>query len=137
ENFQPMAIEFSRYERHLERELTTLHQALQSEDWLGSQLFTGDAVWIPKPPKRKQTGSATSPNSAIYNNGMADWHNRKPELEPEIEFKPICNVSVPTHILSALWINKVGHLLDYHLSKNVYSSRLRRTGANRHYNNWS
>lgn len=51
------------------------------------------------------------------------------ELIPE--FRLVGVFSVELHVLSALWINLVGHRFDARLRPSVYGSRLRRYGANK------
>lgn len=51
------------------------------------------------------------------------------DLTPE--FRLIGDFPVTTHVISALWINTVGHFFDAQLDKSAYGSRLRRfRGAN-------
>ncbi len=50
----------------------------------------------------------------------------KPE-QLEAEFRIMAQCSLDFHVLSTLWILKVGHLFDAELSECAYGNRLRRT----------
>lgn len=63
-------------------------------------------------------GFFSDPTRAFHH--LCDTHDLTPE------FRLIGDFSVQMHVMSALWINLVGHKFDKALSKSSYGSRLRR-----------
>lgn len=63
-------------------------------------------------------GFFSNPDRAFQH--LCDTHNLTPE------FRLVGNSPVEMHVLSALWINLVGHKFDAALTKSAYGSRLRR-----------
>lgn len=127
ENCFPTAIKFAEYERNLLDNLKTLLERLQSNKGF-SELddLLGPCRLLPKklgnqPKKNSQNGHThfSDPDRAF-----AYLHHTN-ELIPE--FRIVGDFPVETHIISALWINMVGHLFDACLDdKLVFGARLKR-----------
>jgi len=124
------AFALSEYEDNLSPNLEALYQHLQlnSLEWMTSQTFCGDWSVISK---------------AIGNDGIhekSEWHPSDPDtiwrlhveklkrkkLRPTAEFRVVGIHSVDFHVISALWLMKVGHVYDSALGPQAYGSRLRR-----------
>lgn len=44
----------------------------------------------------------------------------------KLQFRKMINADIEIHIISALWVNKIGHYIDEKFGKNIYGSRLAR-----------
>jgi hypothetical protein len=119
-----IAERFVAFEENLYTNLTELLAALQAgnvEDLLKSNLGTPTLVAKKlgvTPSKKNGHGYFSSPTRAFEH---LREHNT---LTPE--FRLVGSFPVVMYVLSALWINEVGHKLDAKLSVNAHASRLRR-----------
>lgn len=127
ENTFPTAIKFAEYEQDLLVNLKQLFKSLKNasgfkdnEDLLGAYRLL---------PKKLSTEKKTDSTE----NGHV--HFSKPERAVESllknynitpEFRIVGDFPVDTHVISALWINMVGHKFDAMLDKCCYSARLKR-----------
>lgn len=120
---------FVQYEQNLPENLSALLTRLQGGD-AHEVLLEG----IGKPiifPKRLNLGkhaSGTSPAHAFFSDAARTF-KRAAEHEMTPEFRLIGDFSVDCHILSALWVNLVGHKFDARLSPRALASRVRRYRA--------
>src|SRR5690554_5937502 len=127
ENTFPSAINFAEYEQDLLNNLQKLLSSLKSDSgFKENTVLLGDYRLLPKKLSIKK-----KPDSA--SNGHV--HFSKPERAVEDlfknfnvtpEFRIVGDFPVDTHVLSALWINMVGHKLDAKLDKCCYGARLKR-----------
>lgn len=127
----PSAIDFAEFEENL---LTNLDRLL--EEWKGHDgpksinSYLGHFRVVPK-----KLSSKPKENS---NNGHTHFSNKKRAFKHFChsntiipEFRIVGNFPVKTHILSALWINMVGHKFDSCLNDDdVYGARLKRLKSN-------
>lgn len=121
---------FAEYEQDLARNLTTLLSALRAGQV--AELLTqniGQTRVVAKKlgtrPKPVKKGSAPDGHSFFSDPKRAFEHLcASHELTPE--FRIVGDFPVEMHVLSALWINLVGHKFDEALPKSAYGSRLRR-----------
>lgn len=127
ENTFPTAIKFAEYEQDL---LTNLKQLLKQlkerKGFHDDERLLGDFRLLPKKlSKDKKVGAAE--------NGHV--HFSKPERAAEIlfknyditpEFRIVGDFPVETHVISALWINMIGHKFDAKLDDSCYGARLKR-----------
>lgn len=125
-----IASEFAEYEKDLARNLNGLLGRLQAGEVtevlaqnLGPTRVVAKKLGAaPKPPKKGSVpeghGFFSDPARAFER--LCASH----ELTPE--FRLIGDFPVEMHVLSALWINLVGHKFDAVLTKSAYGSRLRR-----------
>jgi hypothetical protein len=116
------------YEENLEDNLTSLQKRIngksiawaKEEDFLGTWTLAPKAIRYQKDDKNKDTG-------LIHAAPDDEWASiSKAETQPIAEFRLMAKCSMDFHVLSALWMLKVGHQFDKQLSNNVYGSRLRR-----------
>ncbi len=123
-----LAREFVEYESNLPEQLTGLLASLQAgriaevlmENLDTPRLVAKKLSARPKSGKHIPNGHGffSSPDRAFKH--LCHTH----ELTPE--FRLVGDFPVVMHVLSALWINRVGHKFDAALSKSAYGSRLRR-----------
>ncbi len=118
------------YEEHLSEKLSALLANINGEDesWITNKDFLGE--WTPV-PKRIETRSENKDAGLIYASPDDEWQEmvdseRILGRKPIAEFRLMARCSIDFHVLSALWMLKVGDLFDQKLSDNIYGSRLRR-----------
>lgn len=121
----PIAIKFAEYEQSLLLNLEKLLKELQeNKGFESSSHFLGKYRLLPKKLSTKQTTSSnghvhfSNPNRAVEH--FLDDH----EIVPE--FRIVGDFPVESHIISALWINMVGHKFDSKLDDCCYGGRLKR-----------
>ena len=126
ENSFPTAIKFAEYEQNLLDNLNSLLDGLKNKKGFSkNNELLGDCRLVPKklgidPKNEKGNGHVhfSEPERAF--DSLCEKHDLKPE------FRIIGDFPVDAHILSALWINMVGHKFDACLDETSYGSRLRR-----------
>lgn len=126
ENTFPTAIKFAEYEQDLLAKLNDLLENLQSnngfaqnKDYLGEyRLLPKKLTFAPKSGDRSAHVYFSKPERAFEH---LIEHN---EITPE--FRIIGDFPVESHIISALWVNTIGHKFDACLEKSCYGARLRR-----------
>lgn len=132
QNVFPVAIKFAEYEQDLLNNLTSLLERLKNnEGFADDKSLIGEFRLIPKKlnikprPEHKEKGSGHSGHVHFSNpdRAFAILSNDK-QLVPE--FRIIGDFSVDMHIISALWINMIGHKFDACLDECCYGARLRR-----------
>lgn len=125
----PSLFAIADYEDKLQINLTDLQERINGEaqDWIHNPDFLGGWSLVPKAIKTEKTDDSTG---LIFASPDDEWQ-RIIEAGKEVtaEFRLMACCSLDFHVLSALWMLKVGSLFDKKLSSNVYGSRLRR---NRH-----
>ena len=127
ENTFPVAIKFAEYEQDLLANLNSLLRRLKSDaGFQGNEELLGDFRLLPK-----KLSTDRKPDSS--ENGHV--HFSKPERAVESlfknyditpEFRIVGDFPVDTHIISALWINMIGHQFDAKLDDSCYGARLKR-----------
>lgn len=127
ENTFPTAIKFAEYEQDLLKNLDNLLNQLKNESGFeGNEKLLGDFRLLPKK-------LSTDRKSGSSENGHV--HFSKPERAVESlfrnyditpEFRIVGDFPVDTHIISALWINMIGHRFDAKLDDSCYGARLKR-----------
>lgn len=123
-----VARDFVEYESTLPEQLASLLERLQAgqiADVLMQNLGEPRPVAKklsskPKPGKQTPNGHGFFSNPERAFQHLCDTHDLIPE------FRLIGDFPVQMHVLSALWINLVGHKFDAALTKSAYGSRLRR-----------
>lgn len=116
------------YEENLLENLQALRSALNGADdnYFSSEEFLGG--WIPAGVKLDPADSGSA-NTAIFAEPAEAWNRiRDSDKASKSHFRVMSDCSVSFHVLSALWIWKVGSKLDAALGENAYGSRLRRNG---------
>jgi len=115
-----VALEFAAYEQDLDVNLRSLHQELTKDevDWFKRPAFVGTYSYVPK------TLNAGAVNEQFIESSN-DFGLKENSEKPKAIFRMIGVHPVNFHIVSALWIYKVGHLFDALLGKAAYGSRLK------------
>lgn len=127
ENSFPTAINFAKYEKNLHENLKSLLADLQTNSGFKDSVhLLGTCRLLPKKISLTPRTGRRNGHTHFSDPIRAFEHLRKTEkLCPE--FRIIGDFPVEAHIISALWINMVGHKFDACLNeKQVYGSRLRR-----------
>jgi len=130
EKTQPLTLTFCRYEDDLDGNLNRLREKLNAAtpDWFSDVSFIGTFGFIPKalrPPKQPSDGG---PHFGLSDPEDA-WHfllKTLPKDNLAAEFRPVAHFSVDMYIVSALWVNLIGHRYDACLGPSVRGSRVRR-----------
>nr|WP_298129842.1 RNA-directed DNA polymerase [uncultured Pseudoxanthomonas sp.] len=118
--------EFVNYEKNLASNLKSLLAELQtgSLQAILDRNF-GEYRLVPKKLSRKRRESWKGGHAYFSDPERAfEFLLKSEELTPELRLVGV--FSVELHVISALWINLVGHLLDERLKGSAYGSRLRR-----------
>lgn len=125
------------FEENLEEKLERLQQKLDvqddsyfsSEDFLGGWTASGSKIEVTDPQ-----GSPIDPN-VVHSCPEAAWRHAigLPNTSATATFRVMADCSVEFHVLSALWIMRVGAKLDARLGDCSKGNRLRR-GENGHLN---
>lgn len=126
----PSLFAIADYEENLEENLQRLQKKIngRSTTWVKDPDFLGTWTLAPKSIKC----SEEKDSGLIHASPEEEWGCfTKAEKKPTAEFRIMAKCSMDFHVLSALWMLKVGHLFDEQLSTNVYGSRLRRTFENK------
>lgn len=123
-----IAKEFANYEENISENLESLVEAINAGNIKGILLANLGAPKIvsKKLSTQSKSGNAGSAGHRFFSDPQRALENLKDTYELIPEFRLIGEFPVQMHILSALWINQVGHKFDAILSKSSYGSRLRR-----------
>lgn len=125
------------YESNLHQNLSHLLQRITGEDesWIIHRDFIGTWTLAPKAvnmPDRKDLGKdymdgvILSSPSDKWTHACASASHGSNRKMPVAEFRVMSRCSLDFHVLSTLWILKVGHLFDANLTRSAYGNRLRR-----------
>ena len=126
-----IANEFAEYEKDLARNLTELLSRLHANEItevllenIGQTRVVAKKLGTErKPPKKKM---AISEGHSFFSDPARAFEILCVSHDLVPEFRLIGDFPVAMHVLSALWINLVGHKFDAVLTKSAYGSRLRR-----------
>lgn len=126
ENTFPTAIKFAEYEQDLLANLKALLARLQADQgFADNDKYLGDIRLLPKKLSIKAKPESGNGHVHFSNSARAFEHlTHQSDLIPE--FRVIGDFHVDAHILSALWINTVGHKYDASLDDSCYGARLKR-----------
>lgn len=133
------------YEDNLHANLAALMEKIDGEDeaWATQADFIGTWTLASKSVQmdgwkqlRKDSG-----NGVIFSSPADEWEyackalseGKTPE-KPKAEFRVMAKSSLDFHVLSTLWIMKVGHRFDLALTDCAYGNRLRRTQDGKRFN---
>jgi len=126
ENTFPIAIKFAEYEQDLLVKLNRLLDSLKTNNsFAKNQEYLGEFRLLPKklainPKTNSSKGHVhfSNPNRAF------EYLDKNNVLKPE--FRIVGDFLVESHIISALWINSIGHKFDACLAESCYGARLKR-----------
>lgn len=132
DNVVPTAFKFSEYEKNITRNLNKLYKRLTATNaqWATDLNFIGSYGYIPKSFDTSAWDQIN--NTAHYRatDPIKDWKFRFSESKSKkakANYRLVIDAEVDFHIVSALWILKVGHLFEEKLDKDLsYGNRLRR-----------
>ncbi|WP_414609113.1 RNA-directed DNA polymerase [Stenotrophomonas pavanii] len=129
ENTFPVAAKFAEYEKNLHKNLSELLSALHNGAGMSSKVLLGHFRVVPKKLGYVPKEDSESVGHIHYSDPKrsADHIQRHSNVLPE--FRVIGDFPVDTHVMSALWMNFIGHKLDAALGANCYGARLRRTNS--------
>ena len=121
------------YEKKLTENLASLYERLHCGDlkWMRESAFLGSWSLIPKGIKPRKA-TADPGNHCLRSDPEEHWrflveqYKQTERKQPEAEFRLVGQHSIDFHVVSALWILKVGHKYDEILGEDAYGSRLRR-----------
>ncbi|RXJ81036.1 RNA-directed DNA polymerase [Arcobacter sp. F2176] len=125
----PTSISFAKYEENLDNNLKKLQKKLQDKEtlWHLDKEYLGNSLYM---PKSINTSNWQEKSHYVGLDPFENWSrqfdlNNKKKLETT--YRLVIDASVNFHIISSLWILKVGHLFEEKLNKNfTYGNRLRR-----------
>ena len=128
ENGHHTALSFAEYEADLFNNLKDLLNKLYSKNnnWLKGKEMVGTYAIILKTGEDSQKNKSDKKQEFVfYSNNNREWDKTK---NVEVGFRIIGQHPVNFHILSSLWIDKVGYRLERTVSENSYGCRLKRRG---------
>lgn len=125
-------LEIAKYESQLSKKLQSLLDKLNGDDqrWIEHPDFVGG--WTLAPKGIDLTALPTRDSGLIFASPAAQWDYICEQADegttnrPKAEFRLMAQCSLDFHVLSALWMLKVGHKYDKKLGDCAYGSRLRR-----------
>jgi hypothetical protein len=122
------------YEENLLENLKSLLDRIEKvdESWIEKEDFLGSWILVPKSIKI----GLTEEDNIIFSSTMNKYKTLNPGADKEAVFRLMAQCSMDFHVLSSLWIMKVGCLFEEKLSGDSYGNRLRRK-EDRSYNNYS
>ena len=121
------AEQFTSYESNLFGNLSRLHTRLRANEidgLLNENL--GQTVVVAKKLSKKQKSESNLDGHDFFSDPERFFQRFRQTHCLTPEFRVVGHFSVEMHLLSALWVNLVGHRFDKRLSSNVFGSRLRR-----------
>jgi hypothetical protein len=126
ENTFPTAIKFAEYEQDLLANLNALLSSLQGNNGFSENaVYLGEFRLLPKKLSFEIKPNAGKGHVHFSNPQKAFEHlTKNNNLIPE--FRIVGDFPVNSHIISALWINMVGHKFDACLNDSCYGARLKR-----------
>jgi hypothetical protein len=128
ENSFPTAINFAKYEQDLIANLKKLLSNLKKNSGFeNDKTLLGTCRLLPKKLVTSKSKSAESGHAHFSDPDRAFKYLCKNNESLIPEFRIVGDFPVEAHIISALWINMIGHKFDACLeNKHVYGARLRR-----------
>lgn len=128
ENTFPTAIKFADYEQNLLANLSGLLRRLKSENgFLNDKSLIGEFRLVPKKLGVKKMPGVRNGHIHFSDPDRAfEYLLKTNKITPE--FRIIGDFPVDTHVISALWLNSIGHKFDACLNDVCYGARLKRVG---------
>ncbi|WP_261255302.1 RNA-directed DNA polymerase [Alishewanella sp. BS5-314] len=134
----PCLTSIAEYEENLEKNLLGLLFKIvgADESWIASPDFLGSWTLTAKSVNTEEWDKYCEDNGhgLIFSSPADEWDylceelTDKQSVKPPIaQFRVMAACSLDFHVLSTLWLLKIGHLFDAKLTKCAYGNRLRRT----------
>lgn len=113
------------YESELDRNIEALFESLQKTG-LGN-INLPDYWEVPKSLDPRIEDPCDESQKEQIHFFTTSLEQNKQDLEIEkLQFRKVVNADIELHVVSALWVNKIGHYIDGKFGKNIYGSRLTR-----------
>lgn len=125
ENAFPTSIKFAEYERDLLANLDALLEILKQGNFSKHDSLLGQCRLIPKKLTFSQKATSLK-GHAHFSDAERSFSNLQANYTLSPEFRVVGDFPVEAHVISALWINMIGHKFDACLDDACYGSRLRR-----------
>jgi len=123
----PASAKFASYEVDLLGNLNSLLKELKACDELSEiDGLLGEYRLVPKKLKTERKLDVESSGHVHFSNSRRNFENIKKSFTVIPDFRVIGDFPVNAHIVSALWINFIGHKMDAKLTTACYGARLRR-----------
>jgi len=106
------------YETDLENNIESLYKDIQKNGL--DNISCSQYYEIPKKLEIKEQDETKS----IHFFSSAISHHKLDKKEIELHFRKVINADINFHIISALWIEKIGQYIDEKFDDNIYGSRL-------------
>lgn len=127
ENVFPTAIKFAEYEQDLLAHLKNLLALLQNDkNFETNKDLLGEFRLLPKKLSTKKRNEVPENGHVHFSNPDRAVKNLFDNFNIRPEFRIVGDFPVNTHIISALWINMIGHKFDAKLDDCCYGARLKR-----------
>lgn len=125
ENTFPTAIKFADYEQDLLGNLSKLlDEVEESQGFCNNVKLLGEIRLLPK--KLSINPDSSTAGHIHFSDAKRAFENLVTFNTISPEFRLVGDFPVDAHVLSALWINMIGHKFDACLSESCYGARLRR-----------
>ncbi len=135
----PRLTDLASYEENLHANLTVLLAKINGDDevWATSREFIGTWTLAAKSIDMEgwKTLKKAGGNGLTFSSPSDEWEHAstlladKKKDKPKAEFRVMADCSIDFHVVSTLWMLKVGHLFDAKLTECAYGNRLRRKGG--------
>ena len=140
----PRLADLASYEENLHANLSSLFAKINGDDeawvtrknFIGSWTLAAKSIDMDSWKALKKEGG----NGLTFSSPADEWEHACTSLadkyqdddeknKPKAEFRVMAACSIDFHVLSTLWMLKVGHLFDAKLTDCAYGNRLRRKGG--------
>lgn len=135
----PRLTDLATYEENLYANLTVLLAKINGDDeaWATTREFIGTWTLAAKSIDMESWKSLKKDggNGLTFSSPSDEWEHAstlladKKKDKPKAEFRVMADCSIDFHVVSTLWMLKVGHLFDAKLTECAYGNRLRRKGG--------
>lgn len=127
ENTFPTAIKFAEYEQDLLANLENLLARLKLDAGFESnEGLLGDFRLLPKKLSTEKKADSTENGHVHFSDPERAVDSLFKNYNITPEFRIVGDFPVDSHVISALWINMVGHKFDAKLDESCYGARLKR-----------
>ena len=127
ENTFPTAIKFADYEQDLLANLNQLLKCLKSDSGFESNNdLLGDYRLLPKKLSTEKKADSAENGHVHFSDPERAVDSLFKNYNITPEFRIVGDFPVDSHVISALWINMVGHKFDAKLDESCYGARLKR-----------
>ncbi|HDU2652287.1 TPA: hypothetical protein U2R98_000986 [Yersinia enterocolitica] len=126
----PTATNFARYEQNLVENLANLLESIHDNNGFDNNSdLIGNFRLLPKKLSTKKKEGLPENGHIHFSNPIRSAKELFKHFDLIPEFRVVGDFPVNSHIISALWINMVGHKFDAKLEDCCYGARLKRIGG--------